>query len=258
VGDIATCDGDADAATAAIVARLRPYAVLTLGDNAYPNASAADYANCYAPTWGPFLSGTHPAPGNHEYHSPGAETYFAYFGAQAPGEYYSLDLGEWHVVSLNSEIPRDPASEQVRWLRADLASDGNRCEILYWHKPRWAGGEYGSDPSMQTLWEVAYEHGVDLVLVGHEHSYQRFAPLDASGEPDAAFGVRQVVAGTGGAPLYAVGTAPHREVANGETYGVLELLLRPTGYDLSFVPAGDGTFTDALVDVPCHGAPPAR
>jgi hypothetical protein len=251
-GDIARCDGTRDSATAALVSRIGPDAVLTLGDEAYPAGSASDFVDCYGPTWGAFRSSTYPAPGNHEYAATGAAGYFDYFDVEP---YYSVNLGAWHVVSLNSEIAHDTDSAQLRWLRRDLAHDGHRCELLYWHRPRWSGGAHGSQEDVQPLWRAAADAGVDLVVAGHDHNYQRFARLGGRGRPNL-LGVRSLVVGTGGASHYDPGTIAHRQAANGTDYGVLKLVLRPRDYDLAFVPATGGTFRDSLRGQACHRAGP--
>ncbi len=255
-GDIARCDSAGDEQTAALVARIDPDAVLTLGDNAYPDGAAADFADCYDPSWGAFRTITHPSPGNHEYATPGAAGYFDYFGRRAPAPYYSFDLGGWHIVSLNSELPHEPGSAQERWLRKDLARDKHRCELLYWHRPRWSGGTHGSDVGMQPLWKAAYGHGVDLVLAGHDHNYQRFYRMDGMGRRDPRWGVREVISGAGGASHYEVGPIKNLAAADGTTNGVVKLRLRPRDYDLAFVPVPGGSFRDAIRGQSCHGSPP--
>ncbi len=255
-GDIASCDSNGDEQTAALVQRNAPDAVLTLGDNAYPEGSAADFANCYDPSWGAFKDITYPVPGNHEYLTDGGAAFYSYFGERAPALYRSFDLGAWHIVALNSELPTEPGSPQERWLRRDLANDSHRCELLYWHKPRWSGGHHGSDPGMQGLWQAAYDNGVDIVLTGHDHDYQRFFRLDAAGGRDPRYGVRELVVGTGGASHYEVGPVENLAAADGSTSGVLKLRLRPRDYDLTFIPVDGGTFRDSLRGQPCHVAAP--
>jgi acid phosphatase type 7 len=254
-GDIASCASNGDEQTAALVSRIGPDAVLTLGDNAYPEGSAADFAQCFGPSWGAFKGITYPAPGNHEYATPGAAGYFDYFGSRARAPYYSFDLGAWHIVSLNSEVPHETGSAQERWLRKDLARNTKRCELLYWHRPRWSGGSHGSDPGMQPLWQAAYQGGVDLVLAGHDHNYQRFYRMDGKGRRDRRWGVREVVSGAGGASHYEVGPIDHLAAANGTTSGVVKLRLRARDYDLTFVPVSGGGFRDAIRGAPCHAAP---
>jgi acid phosphatase type 7 len=258
-GDIASCEAPGAAETSPLVQSLGPDAVLTLGDNAYPDGTADDYARCYEPTWGAFKAKTFPAPGNHDYHTPGAAAYFDYFGSRAPGPFYSFNLGPWHIVSLNSEIPHGVYAPQLRWLRRDLAADSRRCELLYWHRPRWSGGPHGSDLGMSALWRAAYNHGVDVVLAGHEHSYQRFYRLDSHGRFDGRYGVRQLIVGTGGNILYAAGKRlPGRTARVSSTHGVLELTLRAGGYEHRFVPAPGSTWTDVVPVRNCHGTPPRR
>jgi hypothetical protein len=256
VGDIASCLQTGDEATAEVVREIDPDAVLTLGDNVYPSGTPEEFAECYDPSWGRFLDRTHPAPGNHDYATPEAAGYFGYFGSRAPGPYYSFDLGDWHLVSLNTEINRNWDSPQLRWLRRDLRTDDHRCELLYWHRARWSGGSHGSSEYSQPLWRAAYEAGVDLVLVGHDHNYQRFPRLDARGRPDPSFGVVQIVAGTGGRGHYDAGEIAHRVVADEATFGVLKLRLGPRGYSLRFVPVAGGSFSDVVRGGRCHGAPP--
>jgi acid phosphatase type 7 len=258
VGDIASCDQTEDEAVAELVRRIDPDALLTTGDNVYPNGTPEEFAECYDPAWGRFKSITRPSPGNHDYGTAGAAGYFEYFGASAPGPYYSFNLGGWHLVSLNTEIDRHWDSPQVRWLRRDLRRDTHRCELLYWHRARWSGGAHGSSEYSQDLWRAAYEAGVDLVLVGHDHNYQRFRRLDARGRPSPRYGVVQIVAGMGGRSHYDPGQIAHRLAVDGETSGVLELKLRPGSFGLRFVPIDGGTFRDAVSGAACHGPPPRR
>lgn len=249
-GDIATCDGARDTATGELVRSLAPRAVLTLGDHAYHDGDRAAFA-CYDAAWGSFRDRTFPAPGNHDYMTSGGAGYFAYFGSRAPAPYYSFNLGAWHLVSLNSEIDHGARSKQVRWLRADLRADRHRCELLFWHRPRWSGGLHGSDPNVQAFWRAAYDHRVELVLTGHDHNYQRFRKQDARGRRADLRGVRQFVVGTGGAPLYFAGLIRNRRAATSSDWGVLELVLRPRGYDATFVPAAGSTYTDRIRKAAC-------
>jgi acid phosphatase type 7 len=255
-GDIANCAAPGAVETSQLVQSLDPDAVLTLGDNAYLEGAAEEFANCYAPTWGVFKDATFPAPGNHDYKTPGASGYFGYFGPRAPAPYYSFNLGPWHIVSLNSEIPHGKYSRQLRWLRRDLAADPRRCELLYWHRPRWSGGPHGSDSGMWALWHAAYNHGVDVVLAGHEHNYQRFYRLDRYGRYDGRHGLRQLIVGTGGTTLY----PPARRLAGrtarvSSVHGVLELTLRAGAYEHRFVPVAGSTWADVVPARSCHAAP---
>jgi acid phosphatase type 7 len=250
VGDITSCDKDVDSATAALARSLRPRAVLTLGDHAYPRGSVDDYARCYAPTWGRLRTRTHPSPGNHDYATAGAAGYFGYFGRRSPGPYYSFNLGGWHFVSLNSEIAHGRGSAQERWLRRNLDRDHHACELLYWHRPRWSGGMHGSDASMQAIWQAAYDHRVELVLGGHDHDYQRFYRLDGLGRRNSRRGVLEVVAGTGGAELYDPGRIANRAAA-AATYGVLALRLRRHGFGFRFAAVGS-RFHDSVRGQRCR------
>ena len=252
-GDIAECSGIEDSATAALVAATAG-TVFTLGDNVYPNASAADFAACYQPTWGAFRDRTRPVVGNHEYGSPGAAPYFAYFGAAAgvAGQgWYSYDVGtDWHVVVLNSNCAYvggcGTQSPQVQWLRADLDATTRACTVAMWHHPRFVSTHPGKDPSLGAFWRVLYEDGAELVLNGHEHVYERFAAQDPAGDADPARGIRQFVVGTGGAELRTITkVATNSQARSATSYGVLKLSLRRGGYDWSFLPTPSSTYTDS-------------
>ena len=256
-GDLATCDATTDEMTAELVAGLEG-TVLTLGDHAYPNGTAAEFANCYGPSWGRFVDRTRPVLGNHDYHTDLAAPYFAYFGPAAgtPGEgWYSFDVGEWHVVALNSNcelVGCSADSPQGAWLAADLAANPTRCTLALMHHPRWSSGPEGDQAKVAALFEILYEAGADVVLSGHAHMYERLAPMDPDGVADPQRGVRQFVAGTGGRSLYGFGPInPNSEVRSNASFGVLRLVLRPAAYDWEFLPAGDGTFRDADSD-DCH------
>jgi hypothetical protein len=251
-GDIASCSSKGDTATATLVEGM-PGTVATLGDNAYPEGRPQDFANCYAPTWGQFKDRTHPAAGNHDYMTPNAAGYFGYFGAAAGPEgkgYYSYDLGSWHVVVINSNCNDiggcENGSPQQVWLKADLAKHPATCTLAYWHHPRFSSGaEHGDDPAMTDIWQTLQNAGADVVLSGHDHDYERFAPQDADGTADPAHGIREFVVGTGGAGRYDFkAPEPNTEIRSNETWGVLVLTLKPAGYDWTFVPVAGGTFTD--------------
>lgn len=252
-GDIAACNSDGDEATAALLARI-PGTVATLGDNVYPDGTSEEFRDCYDPTWGRHLSRTRPAPGNHDYDTRDARGYFGYFGNRA-GErgrgWYSYEIGPfWHVIVLNSNCEHvggcDRGSPQERWLREDLAAHRDRHVLAYWHHARFSSGRHGSSRDTEDLWEALHEHGAELVLVGHDHSYERFAPLGANGEVDRDRGVRQFVVGTGGRSHYRFPgpPLPGTEARNDDTFGLLVLRLHAAGYEWEFVPAADGTFTD--------------
>ena len=255
-GDIGRCDETVDEATAALVAQHPDAPVLALGDIAYHDGSTQNFAQCFDPSWGQFSARIHPVPGNHEYHQEGAGPYFDYFGAGA-GErgkgWYSFDVGAWHVVALNSNCGKvgcEAGSEQERWLRADLAANDARCTLAFWHHPRFSSGlEHGGTDSVEELWQALLDDGVELLLSGHEHLYERTAPLDADGQVDDDGGVRQFVAGTGGGNYYGLGARiPGSEAAFVDTPGVLSLTLRPDGYDWEFLPVVPGANSDAGSD----------
>jgi hypothetical protein len=259
VGDIASCSSDGDEATAALLDDL-PGTIATLGDNVYRNGTPQEFAECYDPSWGRHKDRTRPAPGNHDYETSGAAGYFDYFGAAAgePGKgYYSYDLGTWHIVVLNSNCSQvggcGDGSSQEQWLREDLAAHPATCTLAYWHHPLFSSGtEHGGDEAMRPIWHVLYDAGADVVLVGHEHNYERFAPLDPTGATDPERGIRQFVVGTGGKSLYRFGEPlPASEVRNAEAMGVLKLRLHATGYDWQFVPVPGALFDDTGA-WPCH------
>ncbi len=224
--------------------------VLTLGDAQYEFGELSDFQTYYDPTWGRVKGITSPAPGNHDPFSSG---YSAYFGSRAPGRYYSYDIGSWHLISLDSNNV-DPG--QVSWLRSDLAANaGGKCVLAYWHHARFTSGmQHGNDPTVQPFWTELYAAGADLVLNGHEHSYERFGPQDPNGTADAARGIREFVVGTGGKNVHPMGPPrANSEVRQAGTYGVLELALRPGRYEWLFVPEAGKTFSDSGTGV-CHGA----
>jgi hypothetical protein len=250
-GDIADCGLTDDSATAALVDAI-PGAVFTAGDNAYPDGSAAQFRDCYQPTWGRFLARTRPAPGNHDWVTKGLAGYLGYFGAAAAPHgtsWYSYDLGAWHVVVLDSDCSSvggcGADSVQGLWLAADLQASTARCTLAIWHHPRFSSGEHGNDSGVAPFWQTLYDGGADLVINGHDHDYERFAPQDPNGRPDAGRGIREFVVGTGGAALRGFSTtAPNSELRAALVHGVIRLVLHPTSYAWTFLPAS-GTFSDS-------------
>jgi Calcineurin-like phosphoesterase len=258
-GDIGFCGQPYDEATAEVVKTIDG-TVAALGDLAYETGSAAEFASCYQPSWGAFKARTRPAAGNHEYESDAAASgYFGYWGALAgtPGQgWYSYELGAWHVIALNSNCSFvggcGPGSPQEAWLRADLKAHPATCTLAYWHHPRWSGGQVTSDADTDMFWQDLFAGNADVVLVGHAHNYQRFAPQNPVGVADPARGIRQFVVGTGGNPnLHPVAPIANTEVTNRDTWGVLKLTLHPRGYDWQFVRAAGGNFTDSGSQA-CH------
>ncbi len=257
-GDIANCALPGAAGTANILAG-QAGGIFTAGDNAYPDGSAANFAACYDPTWGRVKDRTIlPAPGNHDWQTPGAAGYLGYFGTVAgPGgvTWYSLDLGAWHVIVLDSDCVLvggcDGASPQGRWLARDLADSQARCTLAIWHQPRFSSGDHGNDPEVGPFWDLLHAAGAELIVNGHDHDYERFAPQDPSGKVERPGGLREIVVGTGGAELRPF----HVQAANSEfrqagTYGVLRLTLHPANYDWEFLPVGSDV-ADAG-STPCH------
>lgn len=255
-GDLcgSACDDTRD-----VLNTINPAAVFTLGDNAYSDGTDTEFRTKYDPTWGQFKSITFPSPGNHDYETPGAAGYFNYFGSRAgePGKgYYSWDIGDWHFIALNSNISRDSSSTQVDWLKKDLAANTKPCTAAYWHHARFSRGDHGDNTSVRPFYEALYAAKADLVLVGHDHDYERFAPARPDGAKDLANGVRQLVVGTGGQdlrPFNHSSAGPH-EVGNDNTFGVAKLTLRSTGYDHEFKQVKGRTFHDEIFDQKCHKA----
>jgi acid phosphatase type 7 len=250
-GDIGSCRSGGDEATAALLDGV-PATIAALGDLAYPRGTAEEFADCYEPSWGPFRSRTRPAAGNHDYATPGAAPYFGYWSSLAglPGAgYYSYELGSWHVVVLNSNcrfVPCHPGSLQETWLRKDLAQHRTRCTLAYFHHPLFSSTRGTATPAVQPLWQDLYSAGADVVLNGHAHNYQRFAPQTPLGAPDPKRGIREFVVGTGGNSHHLLGPPlPNQENMDDTTYGVLRLMLLESGYDFEFAPAGDGIFTES-------------
>ena len=249
--------GTNDDATANLLAAMNPTVIAPTGDLVYEDGSAAQFAACYEPTWGRFKDKTRPAPGNHEYHQTNAGPYFDYFGAAAGARgkgWYSYDVGPyWHAIALNSNVSMGSTSEQITWLKADLAANPDKCLLAYWHRPRWSSGtSHGSSTTPHYAVQALYSAGADLVLVSHDHNYERFAPQNPSGGYDPIKGLREFVVGTGGAPMNGFNTPlPNSEVRSSSTYGVLKLTLKQGSYDWKFERAAGGTFTD-LGSSTCH------
>ena len=259
------------AATAALIGTIAPTAVLPLGDTQYETGTLANFKTYYGPTWGVYKSISWPAVGNHEYGTAGAAGYFDYFngvgvqsgraGDRSKG-YYSFDLGAWHLIAINSNCGEiggcGAGSPQEQWLRADLAASPAACTLAYWHHARFTSGEQGSSASMQPIWQALYDYGADLVLAGHDHDFERFAPQTATGKLDLAQGLRSFVVGTGGKDLRAFETVrANSELRNNSSFGVLKLTLHANNYDWKFVPIPGDPLADAGTAT-CHASSPVQ
>jgi acid phosphatase type 7 len=250
--------------TSDLLLKMDLWSVLLLGDSQYNDAPLWKYRQSFDRSWGRLKSLIRPVPGNHEYGTDGAAGYFDYFngtgevdgpaGPRGAG-YYSFDAGDWHIVALNSQCGHRPAQPQVpgcepgsaqeRWLRADLAAHPAACTLAYWHHPL-ISSRLGVDEAVRPLWEALVEAGVDVVLTGHDHAYERFAPLGAAGQLDLERGIRQFVVGTGGKSHQRERSVlPESEVRNSRVYGVLQLRLRSRSYHWTFVPEAGRRFTDS-------------
>jgi hypothetical protein len=257
-GDIVGCQNPQGAlATAKLIEKI-PGTVFTLGDLVYDASTLGQFQNCYGRSWGKFKGRTRPALGNHEYQVRNAVPYFQYWAGRAgpPGKgYYSYELGAWHVVVLNTNcdaLGQDgcaAGSPEEVWLRQDLSEHRGSCIVAYGHHALFSSGIFRSHavhPELKRLWEDLYAAHADLVLAGHEHAYERFAPQDPEGRADPQRGIREIVVGTGGRSHYPLGVpVPNSEVQNDDTYGVLKLTLSPQGYAWEFIPEEGKSFRDA-------------
>lgn len=248
-GDIAGCTPEyQDEATANLLDTI-PGTIFNLGDNVYPDGTAAEFSNCYGPSWGRHLARTRPAVGNHEYHTRTPVLgggYFGYFGdraAPAGLPYYSYNLGAWHIVVLDSERK---LGDQAAWLRADLAANKQLCTLAYWHKPFFTSGEIPPALGLERIVTILYRAGADVIVSGHNHIYERFRPQNPAGVADPERGIRQFVVGTGGAPLLPFGTrTPNLQVRQNSAHGVLKLTLYETRYTWQFISVAGKSFTDS-------------
>jgi hypothetical protein len=263
-GDIAGCSDLSGAQATAKLIEAIPGTVFAAGDLAYQHGTYEEFQKCYDPTWGRFKARTRPAPGNHEYNGSLATGYFRYWGKQAgdPREgYYGFDLGSWHVVVLNTNCGVKQlagcgeGSPEETWLKQDLAGHANGCILAFGHHALFSSGlisKHAEHPELTALWQDLYEAHADLILAGHEHSYERFAPQDPEGNPDPERGIREIVVGTGGRSHTPLGYAkPNSEVRDDQTYGVLKLTLSPGKYKWEFIPEAGKSFTDSGEGV-CH------
>jgi hypothetical protein len=257
-GDIARCSGSGDEATAKLLDGISG-TVFTTGDNAYRSGTDAQFKDCYGPTWGRHKARTKPSVGNHEYKTAGGSGYFNYFG-EAAGDpskgYYSYNRGDWHVIALNSMCEKvggcGASSPMVTWLKNDLAANPKKCTLAYFHHPLFSSGEHGNQTKMKPTWDALYVANADVVVNGHDHSYERFAPQRPDGTRDRNRGIREFVVGTGGGSHYAFDTIKaNSQVRNSDTYGVLKLTLNTGSYEWKFVPVAGKSFTD-MGSTGCH------
>jgi len=255
-GDIASCTSTGDEITANLLDGIAG-TVFTLGDNVYPNGTATEFANCYGPSWGraSIKSRTKPVPGNHDYNTTNAAPYYAYFGAAAGDPtkgYYAYDLGAWRVYVLNTNngscgvVACGAGSAQEQWLKADLAANPHQCVLAMWHHPRFSSGQHGNNTVSSALWQDLYDAHAELILNGHDHTYERFAPQNPSGALDTTNGIVEMVVGTGGKERYTFTTVRANSlVRDGNTWGVLKLTLSPGSWSFQFVPEPAKSFTDS-------------
>ena len=267
VGDIGVCGNSGDESTAKLVdsllrvdsARGTQSTIITLGDNAYPSGDQGVknyFTRCFASSWGDarIMSVIHPSPGNHDYDSGSGDPYFRFFGDRAGPSgkgYYSFDVNGWHLISLNSELYSWPGTAetikaQEDWLRADLQQHRTPCALAYFHRPYFSSGMHGTNDRLRTLWETLHSGGVDLVLNGHDHDYERFLPQTSPGVADSVKGMEEIIAGTGGGSLRAFSKPfATNSVARIEgRFGVLKLLLGDGEYRRAFITT-DGRVWDA-------------
>jgi hypothetical protein len=235
-GDIGDCASPGTAATAALLDRV-PGTVFTAGDNAYFHGSADDFHQCYEPMWGKHRARTHPSPGNHDYETSRGAPYYEYFGENAGPAglgYYRFNVGEWIVLSLNSNVDAGPDSAQATWVRRELEELQPRCIAAVWHHPLFSSGA-GGDPRMRQIWRILQDFGAEIVISAHDHFYERFTPMDADGMPNLR-GPRSFIVGTGGAPLTTARVPRPGSEAWTSAWGVLKLTLRPSSYEWAFIP----------------------
>lgn len=255
VGDIAcpaneraTADLCAQTRVANRIKKLNPGVVLLLGDIQYPTGSLAEFQNSFGKSWGGLRRQWRPAIGNHEYITPEASGYFDFFGKRAGGSggYYSYDVASWHVIALNStctQVSCALGSPQGKWLANDLAAHkSNECVAAYWHAPLFSSGsEHGNDPSVKPFWVQLLKAHADVIMNGHDHDYERFAPQDENANADPA-GIREFVVGTGGRSHYEIGTRqPNSQAAIADKFGALSMQLGKTGYTWKFVATNGAT-----------------
>jgi calcineurin-like phosphoesterase family protein len=251
VGDIGLCGSPAVEQTAALVEAIDGQ-VLLAGDLAYPQGSMTDFLRCFDPAWGAFRRRWRPSPGNHEYETPGAAAYFEYFGAiagTAARSYYSFRAGDWLVLMLDSNVPTGLGSSQYEFARSELTATAAPCALAVWHHPLFTSGPNGPNNYLRDLWTLLHQRGLDVIVNGHDHLYERFGKQDVDGRSDVR-GIRQFIAGTGGAQLYDFMRVTPNSQVRIKSHGVLRLTLSPTAYEWAFVDVA-GSVADSGSDS-CH------
>jgi hypothetical protein len=255
-GDIAGCGDPGSAATAKLLDALPSAQVFTAGDNAYPSGTLQQFTDCFDATWGRHKSRMWPTPGNHDYETAGATGYYAYFGGAAGPMglgYWRQTLGAWTIFGLNSNIDAGAASAQVQWLRTELSTNPTACTLAIWHHPLFTSGPNGDNRFMLDVWKTLYEFNADVIVNGHDHLFERFAPQDPDGRVDTARGITQFTVGTGGTSnLYAIANLkPNSQRIITGAVGVLKLTLLDRSYSWEFVPA-DPTASVDVCTATCH------
>jgi len=234
-------------------------AVLPLGDEQYEDGLLSEFQNSYDLSWGRALGRTHPVPGNHEYASgSNGNGYFAYFGARAGTAgrgWYSFNVGQWHLVALNSNCSAvggcGSSSPQVTFLKNDLAAHHPACTLAYWHHARFSSGPNGNLAAYDAIWKVLYSHHVDVVLSGHDHIYERYALQTPAQARDLKHGIREFVVGTGGRSLDPfTGPFTNGQFRQRSQFGILKLTLHPHRYEWRYVSAAKHVLDSGETD--CH------
>ena len=247
-GDIANCSITGGHHETADVLDDIPGTIFTVGDHAYPSGSKKSFEECYGPSWGRHKDRTRPSPGNHDTRTRNGMPYYEYFGENAGPRgrgYYSYNLGAWHIISLSSEAAANRRSKQYKWLKKDLEENQTTCMFAYWHIPAFSSGAHGNHRKMLDIWQLLYESGVEVVVNGHDHLYERFAPQDHKGKADPERGIREFIVGTGGAGIHHFKkVADNSEVRHLKSYGVIKFSLYPDRYDWEFVSAKGQAFED--------------
>jgi 3',5'-cyclic AMP phosphodiesterase CpdA len=245
-GDIGVCGTNGAATTAALIGA-DAQVVFAVGDLAYPSGTREEFRDCYEPAWGKFRDRLLPVPGNHEYRTAGAAGYFGWFGEAIAGtaakSYYRRDLPGWRVLALDSNLRDDAAAAQQAWLVAELARPGPACTLALMHHPRFSSGKHGDSAHVDGLWRALAAQRTAILLTGHDHHYERFAPLDADGARRAD-GTRSFLVGTGGAHLYPLASVRQgSEFRDQRRWGMLRLELGDGRYRWQYRVAG-GTVID--------------